>query len=110
MATFTFGTGNARALRRLPAYAVGAVATFLVPRTDTVWVFGSGIGPGEGALPLLRLARARLDPRVRLVWLATTQRELDTARGLGLDAVAKLSARGFWLTLRARVLVVTHGL
>ena len=110
MATFTFGTGNARALRRLPAYALGAIATFLVPRTDTLWVFGSGIGPGEGALPLLRLARARLDPRVRLVWLATTAPDLDTARRLGLDAVAKLSARGFWLTLRARVLVVTHGL
>lgn len=110
MATFTFGTGNARALRRVPAYALGAIATFVVPRTDTVWVFGSGIGPGEGALPLLRLARARLDPRIRLVWLATTERELDIARGLGLDAVAKHSARGFWLTLRARVLVVTHGL
>jgi CDP-glycerol glycerophosphotransferase (TagB/SpsB family) len=110
MATFTFRTGNAAALRRLPFYLLGAVATLVVPRTDRLWAFGCGIGPGEGALPLYRLARERLDDSARLVWLATTPDELATARSLGLDAVAKLSARGLWLTLRAGVCVVTHGL
>lgn len=109
MAAFTFATGNAQGLRRLPLYLLGAIATLFVPRTGRVWVFGSGIGPGEGALPLYRLAREQLDADVRLVWLATTDDELARARGLGLDAVAKLSARGFWLTMRARVQVVTHG-
>src|SRR3954447_7782423 len=106
---FTFATGNVALLRRIPLYFLGALATLVVPRTDRIWVFGSGIGPGEGALPLLRLAGERLGGDVRLVWLATTEAELDRARSLGLDAVAKLSARGFWLTLRARVQVVTHG-
>src|SRR6476660_1775437 len=110
MAAFTFQTGNAAGLRRLPLYVLGAVATFLVPRSARLWVFGSGIGPGEGALPLLRQARAELPDDVRLVWLATTSAELAQARALGLDAESKLSRRGFWLTLRARVLVVTHGL
>jgi CDP-glycerol glycerophosphotransferase (TagB/SpsB family) len=110
MATFTFQSGNAAGLRRLPLYALGAVATLLVPRTARIWVFGSGIGPGEGALPLLRLAREQLPGQVRLVWLATTDDELSRAQSLGLDAVPKLSGRGFWLTMRARVLVVTHGL
>ncbi len=110
MASFTFRTGNAQALRRLPFYLLGAVATVLVPRSGRVWVFGCGIGPGEGALPLYRLARARLGADVRVVWLATTPAELQRARDLGLDAVAKLSARGLWLTLRAGVAVVTHGL
>jgi CDP-glycerol glycerophosphotransferase (TagB/SpsB family) len=110
MATFTFETGNAQGLRRLPLYLLGAIATLLVPRTGRIWAFGSGIGPGEGALPLLRLARERLGPDVRLVWLATTADELARAQELGLDAVPKLSARGLWLTMRARVLVVTHGL
>src|SRR4051794_996248 len=106
---FTFATGNVALLRRIPLYVLGALATLVVPRTDQVWVFGSGIGPGEGALPLLRLTRERLGRDVRLVWLASTERELEYARGLGLDTVLKLSARGFWLTLRARVQVVTHG-
>lgn len=109
MATFTFSRGNAQGLRRIPLYLLGALVTFAIPRTDRIWVFGSGIGPGEGALALLRLARRRLDSQVRLVWLATTERELTIARELGLDAVDKLSLRGYWLTARARVLVVTHG-
>jgi len=109
MAKFTFATGNVALLKRIPLYLLGALATLVVPRTDRIWVFGSGIGPGEGALPLLRLTRERLGADVRLVWLATTDRELVQARALGLDTVRKLSVRGFWVTLRARVQVVTHG-
>jgi CDP-glycerol glycerophosphotransferase len=108
-ATFTFGAGNARKLLRLPLYAFGALAALLVPRTHKLWVFGSGIGLGEGALPLYRVARERLAASVRLVWLARTDAELAQAHTLGFDAVAAHSWRGFWLTLRARVLVVTHG-
>ncbi len=108
-ATFTFGAGNARKLLRLPLYALGALAALLVPRSARLWVFGCGIGLGEGALPLHLGARERLGGTTRLVWLAATDAELADAHALGLDAVAKHSARGFWLTLRARVLVVTHG-
>jgi CDP-glycerol glycerophosphotransferase len=109
MASFTFQAGNTRALLRLPLYALGALASLVVPRTDKLWVVGSGIGLGEGALPLYRLARERLGPEVRVVWLATTDRELAAARAAGFDTVPKLSRAGLWLTLRARVLVVTHG-
>lgn len=108
-AAFTFGSGNARKLLRLPLYALGALASFLVPRDRRLWVFGSGTGPGEGALPLYRLTADRLDDETRLVWLATTDEELHRARELGLEAVPKSGFTGFWLTLRARVLVVTHG-
>ncbi|MEO5922175.1 MAG: CDP-glycerol glycerophosphotransferase family protein [Pseudolysinimonas sp.] len=109
MASFTFGAGNARKVLRLPLYALGALATLVTPRTRRLWVFGSGLGVGEGALPLYRAARERLGDDTRLVWLATTDAELATARGLGLDAERKSGWRGFRLTLRARVLVVTHG-
>ena len=108
-ATFTFGSGNARKLLRLPLYALGALASLLVPRSRRLWAFGSGIGPGEGALPLYRLAREQLDSDVRLVWLASSEVELAHAQELGLDAERKHSLRGFWITLRSRVLVVTHG-
>ncbi|MFC5501063.1 CDP-glycerol glycerophosphotransferase family protein [Lysinimonas soli] len=109
MASFTFGAGNARKVLRLPLYALGALATLVVPRTPRLWVFGSGIGVGEGALPLYRLARSRLPGQVRLIWLAGTADELATARELGLDAELRRGWRGFRLTLRAKVLVVTHG-
>ena len=109
MASFTFGAGNARKVLRLPLYALGALVTLVVPRTPRLWVFGSGIGVGEGALPLYRQARATLPATVRLVWLAGSPAELSTARALGLDAEPRSGWRGFRLTLRARVLVVTHG-
>lgn len=109
-ARFTFASGNARAVLRLPAYLLGALACLVVPRTGRIWVFGCATGPGEGALPLYRLARERLDGSVRAVWLASTPAEQERARQLGLQTVLKSSARGLWLTLRARVLVVTHGL
>ncbi|HWH25325.1 MAG TPA: CDP-glycerol glycerophosphotransferase family protein, partial [Pseudolysinimonas sp.] len=119
MASFTFGAGNARKVLRLPLYALGALTTLVAPRTNRLWVFGSGTGPGEGALPLYLLARENLnaahpdsDSRgadTRLVWLASTDAELTRARALGLDAEKKSGIRGFWLTLRARVIVVTHG-
>jgi CDP-glycerol glycerophosphotransferase len=109
MASFTFGAGNARKVLRLPLYALGALATLVVPRSPRLWVFGSGIGLGEGALPLYRHARATLPGEVRLVWLAGTPAELEAARAAGLDAERRSGWRGFRLTLRARVLVVTHG-
>jgi CDP-glycerol glycerophosphotransferase (TagB/SpsB family) len=109
MASFTFGAGNARKVLRLPLYALGALATLVTPRTSRLWVFGSGIGVGEGALALYRTARERLADDVRLVWLATTDDELEAARAAGLDAERKSGWRGFRLTARARVLVVTHG-
>ncbi|HWM32931.1 MAG TPA: CDP-glycerol glycerophosphotransferase family protein [Pseudolysinimonas sp.] len=109
MASFTFGAGNARKVLRLPLYALGALATLLTPRSSRLWVFGSGIGLGEGALALYRVARDRLGDDVRLVWLATTDAELARARELGLDAAPKSGWTGFRLTARARVIVVTHG-
>ena len=80
MASFTFGAGNARKLLGLPLYACSAIISVFVPRSDRLWVFGSGIGLGEGALPLIRQARLRLDPSTRLVWLARSAAELDEAR------------------------------
>ena len=56
------------------------------PAPNRLWVFGSGIGLGEGALPLFLLARDRLGDSTRLVWLARSAAELEEARALGFDA------------------------
>jgi CDP-glycerol glycerophosphotransferase len=105
---FTFATGNARKMAALPLYCLGAFANLFVPRSSRLWVFGSGIGVGEGALALLRHVRS-VDPSIRAVWMARNDRDLADARTLGIRAVRRDSWRGFRLTLRAGVIVVTHG-
>jgi CDP-glycerol glycerophosphotransferase len=105
---FSFASGNAKKLAALPLYVLGAVASVFVPRLDGHWVFGCGSGIGEGSLALYRHASGA-DVGLRLTWLARDERDVAAAAALGIPAVLKMSRRGFWLTLRARVAVVTHG-
>ncbi|MGO2520993.1 MAG: CDP-glycerol glycerophosphotransferase family protein [Microbacterium sp.] len=106
MASFSFGSGNAAKLLRLPLYAVGRMGTLLVPRGRR-WVFGCGAGIGDGALALWRVARAEGHD---VMWLTSSDRERADAAALGISSISKLSLRGWWATARAGVLVVTHGL
>ena len=108
MARFTFSAGNARVLARAPLYALGALVAVFVPRSPRRWVFGSGIGLGEGALALHDHVRV-VEPERHLTWLATSGAELTEARARGLRALPKRGPRGLWATLRAGVVVVTHG-
>jgi len=108
MSAFEFGTGNARKVLGLPLYALGALITFFTPRASHQWVFGSGIGMGEGALPLYITARRHL-PQYRLVWMARSKAEFDEAKAAGFEVVRKDGLRGFWATARAKVVIVTHG-
>ncbi len=108
MARFTFSAGNARALARAPLYALGALVAMLVPRSPRRWVLASGIGLGEGALALHDHVRA-VDPARHLTWLASSRTELAEARARGMRALPKRGPRGLWATLRAGVVVVTHG-
>lgn len=108
MARFTFSAGNARALARAPLYALGALVALLVPRSPRRWVLASGIGLGEGSLALHEHVRA-VDPARHLTWLASSRAELAEARARGLRALPKRGPRGLWATLRAGVVVVTHG-
>jgi CDP-glycerol glycerophosphotransferase (TagB/SpsB family) len=109
VARFTFARGNAKKLLSLPLYALGGIAGLVVPRRPGTWVFGCGSGLGEGALALALYAREQ-DPVPSITWLARNAAELGQARALGLPAVLRSSRHGFWRTLRAEVVVVTHGL
>ncbi|MFP1601760.1 CDP-glycerol glycerophosphotransferase family protein [Microbacterium sp. 2216-1] len=106
MASFSFGTGNAAKLVRLPLYALGRIGTFLVPRGD-IWVFGCGAGVGDGALALQREAS---DAGHRTIWLTRDARDEADAKALGIRTRRRDGLRGWWATARAGVLVVTHGL
>lgn len=108
MPRFTFSRGNALKVAALPLYALGALVSAVVPREPGRWVFGCGSGVGEGALALYREAAAA-DPSLRLTWLARDERDREQATALGMRSVRASSWRGFWATLRASVVVVTHG-
>ncbi len=106
MASFSFGAGNARKLLSIPLYAVGRLATLLVPRSRDEWVFGCAVGVADGALALWEVAAAHGE---KAVWLTGTAADARAARERGIRAVPKTGLRGFWRTARARVVVVTHG-
>lgn len=106
MASFSFGTGNAAKLLRIPLYAAGRLGTLLIPRGQR-WVFGCGAGIGDGALALQHHAA---DLGHDTLWLTSSDREDREAAALGIRTVRKSGLRGWWATARAGVLVVTHGL
>lgn len=105
---FTFAAGNAKKLASLPLYGLGKLVSLVVPRRSDLWVFGSGAGVAEGALALFRQVQ-RTNPEITAVWLTSSDRERDDAAASGLATARRASWRGFWLTLRASTLVVTHG-
>ncbi|MGM1017670.1 MAG: CDP-glycerol glycerophosphotransferase family protein [Actinomycetota bacterium] len=105
MASFSFGTGNAAKLLRIPLYALGRMGTAVVPRGHG-WVFGCGAGIGDGALALWRLATAEGHDAI---WLTGSAREEADAKALGIRTVSRSGLAGWWATARAGVIVVTHG-
>lgn len=105
MASFSFDTGNARKLARIPLYVLGRLVTALTPRGDR-WVFGCGAGIADGPLALWHAARSL---GIDAVWLTTSREEERDARQWGIPTLPKSSWRGFWATARARVAVVSHG-
>ena len=106
MASFSFGAGNAAKLLRIPLYLAGRVATWVIPRTRDGWVFGSAVGIADGALALWRHAAAEGQ---RGVWLTADAAQDAQAADMGIPTVRRGTLRGFWVTARARVVVVTHG-
>lgn len=106
MASFSFGAGNARKLRRIPLYLAGRLVTAIVPRSRDEWVFGCAVGIADGALALHRVADAHGE---KTTWLVADEAQAREAEALGIRYVVRDSLRGFWRTARARVIVVTHG-
>ena len=106
MASFSFGAGNARKLASLPLYALGRIATLVIPRRRDSWVFGCGVGIADGALALWDVVVAEGHAAV---WLVGSPREARDAARRGIPYAPKGSLRGFWITARAGVVVVTHG-
>lgn len=108
-AGFDFGSGNLSKLLALPKYLLSFVLSWFVPRVHSRWAIGSGAGVGEGALAVARRLRVE-QPEAEIAWLVGDADEADRARAEGFTAVERRGRAGFWTTLRAGHIVVTHGL
>lgn len=93
----------------IPLYALVFPVVRRLPRTDRIWAFGRQPGLGDGPLALLLHARQQ-DPDRTYVWLAGGPDDLRRGAAHDILVVPKRSLRGLWFTLRAAVVVVTHGL
>lgn len=89
-------------------YALGRLVAFFVPRAPERWVFGSGAGIAEGALAVYREVRDTR-PDIRLTWLVSTDAQAAAADAAGISWVRRDSIAGWWQTLRASTLIITHG-
>ena len=108
-AGFGFARSNLSKLIALPKYLLSVLFSWFVPRAAERWVFGSGAGVGEGALALAKELRSQ-DPSAVISWLVADETEAETARSHGFTPVLRAGWRGYWVTLRAGTIVVTHGL
>uniref|UniRef100_UPI0019D18687 CDP-glycerol glycerophosphotransferase family protein n=1 Tax=Leucobacter chromiireducens TaxID=283877 RepID=UPI0019D18687 len=108
-AGFTFAQGNLSKLLALPKYLLSVLVSWFVPRAASRWVFGSGSGFGEGALAVARALRSA-DPDARITWLTGSEAEAEAALAAGFTPVTRRGWAGYWATLRAGQIVVTHGL
>ncbi len=106
---FEFASGNLQKLLAVPKYLLSMLVAVFVPRVAVRWVFGSGIGVGEGALEVARALRDD-DLEARIAWLVANEAEAALAEAEGFEAVPRVGRAGFWATLRAGQIVVTHGL
>jgi CDP-glycerol glycerophosphotransferase len=106
--TFNFRAGNAKKLASIPLYGLGKLASLLVSRKPDRWVFGSGVGIGEGALAVYREALEQL-PDASLTWLISTEQQRAQAEAAHIRWAWRDGWRGFWCTLRASTIVITHG-
>lgn len=91
-----------------PKFALAALCAVFVPRNANRWIFGSGIGVAEGALAVARELRDA-NTGETLVWVVANDAEAELAEAEGFRSVLRHSWAGFWATLRAGQIVVTHG-
>lgn len=107
-AGFSFASGNLRNLMNAPRYLVGALRARTAARDPHEWVIGSAFGVADGALAFAQAARALPDPP-RITWMAASGAEADAAREAGFAVATKHSREGLEATLRAGLIVITHG-
>lgn len=94
-------------LLKIPCYLLGFLCSLLIPRHRNIWVCGSSLGFSDG-VKAVALARLRQQRDAKTVWLAANRQELDAAIAAGLRAYPRNSIAGFWITLRAGIVLIAR--
>jgi CDP-glycerol glycerophosphotransferase len=81
----------------------------VVPRRRGLWLFACIYGYRDNPRYLFEHVRTTVPTGVRPVWFAQSREEAEAVRALGHEAVWKRSPRGWWLQLRAGVIVIGSG-
>lgn len=102
-----FDRNNLRKVLLSPLLLTGRIASVFVRRDPKLWVFGSGIGFGEGGVSLSAAAHAA---GLSVIWLSNRPTGIEAATAAGYRAERAGSVSGWWHTLRAGTIVVSHGL
>lgn len=96
------------------SYIVHWIVARVLPfeqRDPDLWVFGArnGMAFGDNA-KYLYLHVADHHSKIRPVWLARSRTVICALQRNGFEAYHVYSPRGIWLTFKAGVVIVTHGL
>lgn len=107
-AEFSTADGRVKKLLSFVGYGLAFVCSACVPRRAQRWVFGSWVGVGEGALAVAQELQAS-DPQAQITWVVGNEREAAAASREGFTPVRRHTFAGWWATLTARYIVITHG-
>ncbi len=81
----------------------------LVPQKKSLWLFGAWMGQRFLDNPKhLFLEATQHHPDIKAVWLAKDRTLSNTLKARGISVVYAYGCRGFWLQIRAGLIVCTH--
>lgn len=86
--------------------------SFLIPRDDRLWVFGTWGGQKYCDSPkyLFEFVHNSSEIDVRVVWLTRSNEVLQYLKDQGLNVFKINSIQGLWIACRAKIAVVSHGM
>lgn len=88
-----------------------ALMTRIIPRSDSIWVFGgsNGLKYADNPMYLFKYCARRHEDRRRVVWLTRSPSVVEEVKADGHEAYHILTIKGLWLGLRARWHVFSVG-
>lgn len=87
----------------------------LLPRDDTLWAFGDGVGGRErrgrnSKYLFLQLAKSDETDEHEMVWVSRKDGEVETLKNSGYTAYGGRSLKGIYSILRAKKIFCTNGM
>jgi len=97
---------------KVPLYLLGNLVyliSHLVPKDKNLWIFGTWFGEkyADNSKYLFEYVNKN-NPEIRAVWLTRNKNTLEQIRQQGYEAYLAYSFKGYLLSMRAKVALVSH--